>query len=86
MVIKKTIFLKNIYLAVLSLSCGMWDLSWWRMDSSCGTPGSVVGGRRFSCSAACGILVLWPRIKPASSVLQGGFLTTRPPVKSQDYF
>ena len=54
--------------------------------SSCGTPGSVVVGRRFRCSAACGILVLWPRIKPASPVLQGGFLTTRPPVKSQDYF
>ena len=31
-----------------------------------------------SCHRACGILVLQPRIKPASPALEGRFLTTRP--------
>lgn len=30
-----------------------------------------------SCSPGCGILVPWPRMEPASPVLQGRFLTTR---------
>ena len=38
------------------------------------------------CSTTCGILVPWPGIKPASPALEGGFLTTRPPGKSQDTF
>ena len=37
---------------------------------------------RLSCTTACGILVLQPRIKPTSPALGGGFLTTEPPGKS----
>ena len=33
---------KNIYLAVLSLSCSMWDLCFIRQDLSCGTESLVV--------------------------------------------
>ena len=43
--------------------------------------GSVVTA--LSCSAACGILVPQPSIKPMSPALQGGFLTTEPPEKPQ---
>ena len=55
---------------------------------SCGTQapehmGSVVAARGLSCPAACGILVPRPGIKPASPALEGGFLTTGPPGKSQ---
>ena len=32
--------------------------------------------------AACGILVPWSEIKPASSALESGFSTTGPPGKS----
>ena len=39
-----------------------------------------------SCPSACGILVPQPGIEPASSALQGGFLTTGPPGKSQHHF
>ena len=35
-----------------------------------------------SCPAACGILVPWPGIEPASFAMEGGFLTTGPPGKS----
>ena len=35
----------------------------------------------FGCKA-CGALVPWSGIEPASSALQGGFLTTGPPAKS----
>ena len=31
-----------------------------------------------SCPTACGILVPWPEIEPASSILEGWFLSTRP--------
>ena len=34
------------------------------------------------CSMACGIVVLWPGIKPISPALQSGFLTTRLPGKA----
>ena len=34
---------------------------------------------------ACGILVPRPGIEPASSALEGGFLTTGPPGKSLQY-
>ena len=37
-------------LAARGLSCGMWHLSLWHMDS-------LVVGCRLSCSEACGILV-----------------------------
>ena len=40
-------------------------------------------GRGLCCSAACGILVPRPGLEPVSPALQGGFVTTGPPVKSQ---
>ena len=43
---------------------------------------SIVIMCRLSCSTACGILDPGPGIEPASTVLQGRFLTTRPPEKS----
>ena len=53
------------------LSCGMRDLSL-RHE------GSVVAALGLSCPAACGILVPWLGIEPASPALEGGFLTTGP--------
>ena len=44
--------------------------------------GSVVVAHGLRCPVACGILVPLPGIKPASSALEGGFLTTGPPGKS----
>ena len=44
--------------------------------------GSVVAVPGFSCSSACRILAPWPGIKPASPVLQDGFLTAEPLGKS----
>ena len=41
--------------------------------------GSVVSALRLSCSMACGISVLLPGIELVSLVLQGEFLTSRPP-------
>ena len=38
------------------------------------------------CPGACGILVPQPGIKPTSSALEGGFLTTGPPGKSPDQY
>ena len=79
-----------IYLAVSGLSCIIRDLSMWHTDSSPvhglqSAWASVVAAFRLSCFAACGILVLRPGIKPASLALQGGFYTTGPPGKSQDW-
>ena len=54
-------------------SCGAWDPE---------RVGSVVVACRLSCPAACGTLVPWPGIKPASPALEGGFLTIGPPGKS----
>ena len=59
-----------------------------RLLSSCGTRAperavSVVAARGLSCPAACGILVPWPGIEPVSPVMEGRFLTTGPPRKSQ---
>ena len=42
----------------------------------------LVGARRLICPAACGILVPWPGIEPASPALEGRFLATGPPGKS----
>ena len=76
-------------MAVLGLSCGMWDLpvSWGIFHY--GTQilylrckDSVVAAHRLSCSVACGILVPWPGIEPMSFALQGRFLTTGPSGKS----
>ena len=47
--------------------------------------GSEVAVRGLSCSAACGILVPWPGIKPTSPALQAGFLTTGPPRKPSHF-
>ena len=47
---------------------------------------SLVVTPGLSCPSACGILVPQPGIEPASSALQGGFLTTRSPGKSQYRF
>ena len=55
--------------------------------SSCSTwapehRGLVVAVCRLSCFSACGILVPRPGIRPASSTLQGRFLSSGPPGKS----
>ena len=42
----------------------------------------VAWGCALRCSAACGILVPRPGIKPACPALEGRFLTTAPPGKS----
>ena len=47
---------------------------------------SLVVTPGLSCPSACGILVPQPGIEPASSALQGGFLTTGSPGKSQHRF
>ena len=72
------IFFFNIYLSVLGLSCGMQDLSLWRVNSSCELSHSRAHG--LSWPIACGILVPRPGIKPMSA-LGGRFLTTGPPGK-----
>ena len=51
--------------------------------SSCGARCSAVVVHGLSGSVACGILVPQPRVKPMSPALQGRFLTTGPPEKSQ---
>ena len=86
-----------IYLAALDLCSSvqdlhyiMWDLSLQCIDYLVEThwlqsvQDSVVVVHWFSCSAACGILVPWPGIKPTPPELQGRFLTTGPPGKSPD--
>ena len=55
----------------------------------CVAPASLVVAHGLSCPTACGILVPWPGITPVSMcpVLEGRFLTTGPPGKSQSpYF
>ena len=53
--------------------------------SSCGALASAVAMYGLSCPAACGFLALRRGIEPMSPALQGGFLTTRPPGKSQSF-
>ena len=48
--------------------------------------GSVVVAHGLSCATGCGILVPQPGIEPTSPALAGGFLTTGPPGKSQDFY
>ena len=60
----------------------MWDLHCIMQDISLWCVGSVVVACGLSCSAACGILVPLPGIKPMSLALKGGLLNTRPPGKS----
>ena len=57
-----------------------------RVFSSYGALAAEYGGPvlvtcRLSCPAAGGILVPWPGIQYVSPVLDGGFLTSRPPRK-----
>ena len=51
----------------------------------CGAQASLAVAHGLCCPTACGILVPWPGIKPVSMsrVLEGRFLTTGPPGKSQ---
>ena len=63
------------YLAAVSISCGMWDLSLWHT-------GYLVVAGGLSCPVACEILVPRPGIKHMSHVLAGRFLTTGPPEMS----
>ena len=63
---KKKIF---IYLAALGLSCCIWDLLLQHSNS-------LVVAYSLSCSTLCGILVLWPEIKPRSLHWKVRFLTT----------
>ena len=64
-------FLKNVYLffGCVGFRYIVQDLSLWCVG--------FVG-----CPEACGILVPWPEIEPASAVFQGGFLTIRLPQES----
>ena len=50
----------------------------------CGVRVSLVVARGVSFPATCGILVPRPGIEPASPALEGEFLTTGPPGKSQE--
>ena len=54
--------------------------------SSCAVWPQVIVARGLSCATACGILVPQPGIEPMSPALAGGFLTTGPPGKSQDFY
>ena len=78
-----------ISLAVLGVRCFqhrvLWDLSCGSWTHYCGV-GAQYLWHWLSCSEACGILVPWPGIKPASPALQGRFLTTGPPGKSLPFF
>ena len=72
--------------AALGLSCSTQDLCCIRRDLSAKYVYSLVVVRGLSSSMACGILVHLPGIKPMSPALQGGFLTSGPPGKSQGFF
>ena len=89
-----------IYLAASGLSCSTRAphcstlvslVALCRLLFSCGArapehTGSAVAVQGFSCPAACGIFVLGPGIELAYPALEGVFLTTGPPGKSQGYF
>ena len=64
-------------MAVLGLSCHMQALH-------CGAQAGLVAIWGLSCPEACGVLVPWPGMEPMSPALEGGFLTTGPPVKFKD--
>ena len=75
-------FLRFIYLTVLGPNCGIWDLHHVMWHLLLSHADSLVVVCRLSRPIACGILVPWPGIEPASSALQVGFLTTGPLGKS----
>ena len=58
------------------LHCSIWDPLLWHKGFS------LVVALGLSCPVACGILVPQPGIEPVSAALEGGFLTTEPPLKS----
>ena len=58
---------------VFAASCGIFPLQCMK---------SLVVAHRLSCFEVCGILVPQSGIKPASPVLEGGFLTAGPQGKS----
>ena len=62
-----------------AVACGLSSCGAWALECL----GSVVAVLGLSCSATCVILVPWPGIEPTSPALEGGFLTTGPPGKSQ---
>ena len=64
-------FLKRIYIFSCFFFFNLFRLHWLFVAAS----GS-------SCPVACGILVPWSEIKPTSSALEGGLLTTGPSGKS----
>ena len=69
---------------VLAAAHGIFPCGTWAPRCGAWAPervGSLVVARRLSCPTACGILVPWPGIEPASTALQDGFLTTGPPGK-----
>ena len=70
------------YLAGSGLSRNTQDLRCIMGDLSSQHTDSPVAVRRTSFSAACGILVLRPGVKPVFPALQGGLLITGPPGKS----
>ena len=67
----------NTDLFAWGLGCGTRVLLQWQASFSL----VVLPG--LSCLSACGILVPSPGIEPLSPALQGGFLTTGPPVDHQ---
>ena len=74
-----------------SLHCSMQAFSscrTWALEcagfSGHNTPASVIVAHGLSCPAAHGILGVWSGIEPPPPALKGGFLTTRPPGKSQN--
>ena len=72
------LFFKCVYSNTLGLSCGAWALG-------CGAQ-TLVAVLGLSCSAAYGILASRQGFEPMFNALQGGFLTTGPPGKSQMHF
>ena len=68
-VVHSFFFLIFIYLAALGLSCCIWGLFGQHSNS-------LVVACSLSSSTSCGILVLWPEIKPCSLRWQVRFLTT----------
>ena len=70
---------RAMYLVLLpwtKLHRSFYFIFWWCM-------GSVVAACGISCPADCGISVSLPGTEPTSPALQGRFLTTGPPGKSQ---
>ena len=67
-----------LFVFQLGLHCDTWTLS-------CDLLPSLLVARRLSCLKAYEILVPWPGIDPMSLTLEGRFLTSDPPEKSQHF-